>query len=69
MIAKNLHLVEQFDFDLVDPWKYFSGLLYEDMANLADEIREYKVGTASMMGFGDGFRCELLRCGDLIMPH
>ncbi|GAX83217.1 hypothetical protein CEUSTIGMA_g10643.t1 [Chlamydomonas eustigma] len=42
MISKNLHLVEQFDFDLVDPWKYFSGLLYEDMANLADEIREYK---------------------------
>ena len=43
MIAKNLHLIGTFDFDLVDPWKYFSGLLYEDMANLTDEIREYKV--------------------------
>lgn len=36
--------LQRFDFDLVDPWKYFVGLLYDDMANLADEIREYKVG-------------------------
>ena len=51
MIAKNLHLLDEFDFDMVDPWRFFAGLLYEDMANLADEIKEYKVwGSVEVWG-------------------
>lgn len=43
MIAKNLHLLDQFDFDLVDPWKFFTGLLLDDVRDLHDEIKEVRV--------------------------
>jgi hypothetical protein len=43
-IAKNLHLTEEFEFELEDPWLHFTGLLLEDMEAVHEDIKEYKVG-------------------------
>lgn len=51
LIAKNLHLVEEFDFELEDPWRHFSGLLLENMERVADEIKEFKVRCGKMVRF------------------
>ncbi|KAG1678419.1 hypothetical protein FOA52_015186 [Chlamydomonas sp. UWO 241] len=42
LIAKNIHLSDEFEFDLEDPWLHVSGLLLEDMQALHEDILEYK---------------------------
>ena len=68
MIAKNLHLLDEFDFDMVDPWRFFAGLLYEDMANLADEIKEYKVWGSVEVWEVAGSHAVILQSSSYLAP-
>ena len=51
LIAKNLHLTDEFEPDLVEPWRYFDGLMLDDTQELVDGMHDYKVGVAPLSIF------------------